>query len=156
MRPDENPSPSTLDHLSEAAESLLRFHSARGYYLKRNAVGFLVVFVWLTTLAGVYSFDLWLLTPILLGAIATWAFLRRQYPRFRDKTHYFIAVAVADNVFITAAVYAIGGAGSAGVQTVYTIPIFYHSLTRRRRQIYLLANMGAAMYALMMKLECLR
>jgi signal transduction histidine kinase len=154
MSPSADAFRSTTRQATDATE-YLRFHTARGYYLKRNAVGLCLVFIWVTSLAGIYSFDLWLLTPILLGAVGAWAALRRQYARFRDRAHYFLAVAVVDNLFITAAVYALGGAGSAGVQTFYTYPIFYHSLTRRRRQIYLVANMAATMYTAMIALECL-
>src|SRR2546428_6199508 len=86
------------------ASEYLRFHTARGYYLKRNAVGLCLVFIWVTSLAGIYSFDLWLLTPILLGAVGAWAALRRRYARFRDEAHYFLAVADVDHLFVTAAV----------------------------------------------------
>src|SRR5438552_14771934 len=116
-----NASTSSRDQATDLTE-YLRFHTERGYYLKRNAVGLCLVFLWATSLAGIYSFDLWFVTPILIGAIVAWAALRGQYPRFRDKAHYFLAVAVVDNLFVTAAVYALGGAGSAGVQTFYTYP----------------------------------
>jgi signal transduction histidine kinase len=132
----------------------LRFHTARGYYIKRNGTLGILVFLWVTTFAGVYSFDLWLLTPILLVAVGSWAVVRSQYRRFRDPRYYALTVAVVDSLFITAAVYALGGAGSAGTLTVYTYPIVYHSLRRRRLEIYLIANVAAAMYSAMIALEC--
>jgi len=146
-----NPSKDRARDLTE----YLRFHVARGYYLKRNAVALILVFVWTSTLAGVYSFDLWLLTPLMIGAILAWAAVRSQYRRFRDQRNYFLTVALVDNIAITAAVYLLGGAGSAAVFTFYTYPVVYHSLTRRRGQIYLVANIAAVMYTVMVSLECL-
>src|SRR5437899_788003 len=146
---------SSTRHRPADLTEYLRFHTSRGYYLKRNAVALILVFVWVTTFAGIYSFDLWRISPVLLGAIAAWAALRSQYRRFRDKRYYFLAVAAVDNLAITTAIYVLGGAGSAAVFTFYTYPIIYHSLTRRRLQIYLVANMAATMYMAMIALECL-
>src|SRR5439155_26808395 len=83
-----------------------------------------------------------------------WPLLRRQYQCLRDKRYYFLAVAAVDNLAITMAFYVLGGAGSAAVFTFYTYPIIYHSLTRRRLQIYLVANMATMMYVTMITLEC--
>ena len=145
---------SSAQHQPIDLTEYLRFHTSRGYYLKRNAVALILVFVWVTTVAGIYSFDLWRISPVLLGAIAAWAVIRRQYRRFRDKRYYFLTVTGVDNLAITAAIYFLGGAGSAAVFTFYTYPIIYHSLTRRRLQIYLVANMAASMYITMITLEC--
>ena len=83
---------SSAQHQPIDLTEYLRFHTSRGYYLKRNAVALILVFVWVTTVAGIYSFDLWRISPVLLGAIAAWAVIRRQYRRFRDKRYYFLTV----------------------------------------------------------------
>src|SRR3989442_4358613 len=137
------------------ATEYLRFHTARGYYLKRNAVALCLVFIWVTSLVGIYSFDLWLLTPILLGAVGAWAALRRQYARFRDKAHYFLAVAVIDNLFITAAVYALVGAGSAGGPGLSAGSIFFPLFSRPPNEIYLVANIAGSSHKAKLGLECL-
>ncbi len=144
----------TVDGPRHELDDELLAHSKRGYFFKRNFVAALLLFFWVTTLAGIYRVDLWLLTPIMLGAIAAWALLRSQYGRFADIDHYFLAVAVIDNLMITALVYVMGGAGSAAVFTAYTYPLTYHALTRRRSTTYIVANMAAVMYSGMAALEC--
>ena len=131
----------------------LRSHGARGYYLKRNAIVVILAFLYVTTLAGIYRFDLWLLTPLFLTALVAYAVLKRQYHRFRDKRHYFLASAGIDNVAVTVALYLFGGTGSAQIFTFYMYPIIYHSLIRSRSQIFVVANMAAVMCASMMALE---
>src|SRR5438552_9738548 len=122
---------SSAQHQPIDLTEYLRFHTSRGYYLKRNAVALILVFVWVTTFAGIYTFDLWRISPVLLGAIAAWAVVRRQYRRFRDKRYYFLTVAGVDNLGITAAISVLAGAGSPAVFPSSTYPTIYHSLTRR-------------------------
>lgn len=132
----------------------LRCHIARGYYLKQNAIVAILVFLWVTTLVGIYDFELRLVTPLFLCALLAYATLKSQYHRFRDKRTYFLCSAAIDNLAVTTALYVLGGAGSAGIFTFYIYPIIYHSLTRSRVQIFVVANMAAVMYSIMITLEC--
>jgi hypothetical protein len=126
---------------------------ARGYYLKRNAILVILIFVWVTTLLGFYRFNLLLVTSLFLGTVLAYAILKNLHGQFRDKRHYFLAVAAIDNLAVTIAMFLMGGTGSAQIFTFYLYPLIYHSLSRSRALIYLIANMAAVMCSTMIALE---
>jgi hypothetical protein len=141
---------------SEARRQLdraLRRHLGRGYAIKRNFIALLLVFAWVCTLAGLYDFDLWLLTPVLGTAVLTYAILRRLYKRFPGRRAFLTVSGFFDCLFITAGIYVLGGVQAAALPMFYVFPIFYHSLARSKWQIFLTANTAVVLYAAMAVLE---
>lgn len=135
------PTPTVLDHVG------------RGFPLSRRIVLALISICWLTMWAGLYPFDIWLLTALSATWIATHFALEWLFPRMRNRAVFLAVDALAKTLHITIGIHLLGGPQATAIPLMYAVPIAYHAVTQSRLHIFLTANVAAALYAGLMVLE---
>lgn len=131
----------------------VREHIQRAFGWSRRVVAAVLVFTWVFAWAGVYPIDLRLVTSIPLVAFVAHVVLQRLFARAKDEEAFLFVDAFVKCLLVTAALYVWGGSEAGLAAIFYVIPIVYHSVTRRRRQIFLTANIAATLYAALLALE---
>jgi signal transduction histidine kinase len=131
----------------------LQQHVRRSFELSRQIVALMLLFSCVMTWAGVYRFELRLLAPVLLLAIASHAVLQQIFPYWTNRDAFLLLDGFVKCLFVTICIYLLGGVEAGGIALFYVIPVAYHAVSGSRRHIFRTANMASALYAGMLALE---
>jgi signal transduction histidine kinase len=150
---ERDASAGTVDGWRPESTPSMDEHVGRSFTLSRRIVVTLIAICWLTTWVGLYPFDIWLLTALSAAWVATHFALEWLFPRTRNRGAFLAVDAFAKHLHITVGIHLLGGPQATAIPLMYVVPIAYNAVTLSRLQIFLTANVGAALYATLMVLE---
>jgi signal transduction histidine kinase len=128
-------------------------HVARSFRLSRRIVVVLIAICWLTSWAGLYPVDVWPLTVLSAAWVGAHFALEWLFPRMQNRAAFLAVDAFVKNLHLTIGIHLLGGPQASAIPLMYVVPIVYNAVTQSRLQIFLAANVAAALYAILMVLE---